>query len=443
MTAKDADEDEPRSAIHVGDNARVEELTVHGDVAGRDIIRIAEERTWDVSDLSSNPYRGLASFTYATRAFYGGREQQVGEAVDLLTAPGDEPVLVFVTGASGSGKSSFVQAGVVPALEESYARSSRQVVHAVMRPGRRPLSALARALAELGYTDPDWPARLADARGLIDVLEAQTPPNRVNVLVIDQFEELFTQSTPADRNGLCALLADLPPFASLRTHLLVTLRSDYLAAIFDLPALFEPFKRHGIELRAMLPDELARAIRQPLLEQARREGKSKALQPALVERLIDDVGGDPTLLPLLQVTLTSLWDEPPHRMTLDRYGGLTDALEHQADRAYQFDRAGRPRTDADRAMAITLFLDLVEVSLDDDPRRDVRRTLRKVDLVREDPTRSRADRRAGRGAPAGHSRRATRRHDRRAGRHHPRDAAPELAALARRHRRRSRTAPGP
>src|SRR6266536_1010627 len=98
------------TAIHVGDGGRVGDITVQGDVAGRDIIHnITEELTYDVSDLGHNPYLGLASYTYATRAFYGGREPQISDAIARLTAPGDEPVVLFVTGASGCGKSSLAQ----------------------------------------------------------------------------------------------------------------------------------------------------------------------------------------------------------------------------------------------------------------------------------------------------------------------------------------------
>ncbi len=115
------------TAIHIGAGGRVGDITVQGDVAGRDIIKITEELTYDVSDLRDNPYRGLASYTYATRDFYGGREQAIREAVARLTAPGDEPVLLFVTGASGSGKSSFAQPGLVPALQDAYAAQGRTV----------------------------------------------------------------------------------------------------------------------------------------------------------------------------------------------------------------------------------------------------------------------------------------------------------------------------
>ncbi|HEY3062117.1 MAG TPA: hypothetical protein VGL99_24360, partial [Chloroflexota bacterium] len=334
----------------------VDSIVVHGDVAGRDVVHITAEQTYDVSDLSANPYRGLASFTYATRAFYSGREQQVAETIRLLTQSGERPVLVFVTGASGSGKSSFVQAGVLPALEAFYGDRLRW---AVTRPGRQPMAAIQAALGQ--------------AQG------------DVTVLVIDQFEELFTQAPASEREQLCGWLSGLHAGDGLQV--LATLRSDYLPAIFNEPPLLDAFKRDGIELRAMTPTELAQAIRQPLLEQARRDSREKRIQSALVERLVDDVGTEPTLLPLLQVTLTALWDQPPHTLTLDRYRSLTDALEQQAERAYAFNSLGKPRT-ADQKRAITsIFLDLVEVSLDDDPQRDVRRTVSKRELATGVPER--------------------------------------------------------
>jgi hypothetical protein len=77
-------------------------------------------------------------------------------------------------------------------------------------------------------------------------------------------------------------------------------------SLFDAPALLERFNQDGIELRAMSSDELARAIRQPLQAQAKLEGKDKRIDPALVERLVEDVGDDPSLLPLLQVMLRAL-----------------------------------------------------------------------------------------------------------------------------------------
>ena len=378
------------TGIHVGAHANVRDITVQGDVAGRDIVNIAEDLTYDVSDLQANPYVGLASYTYGTRAFYGGRERQVEEAVRVMTAPGDEPVVVFVTGASGSGKSSFAQAGLIPALEVAYAQHGRTVRWSVIRPGRHPIDALWTALRDFGIPQSlDRSAATAPptAEGWNQLLATQTPATQVNVLVLDQFEELFTQSERADRDLVCALLSSLDSFARLRLHVIATLRADYLAALFDYPRLLERFKRDGMDLRAMSSDELARAIRQPLLAQARLEGKVKRVDPVLLERLVEDVGDDPGLLPLLQVTLRAMWDEPPHRLTLDRYRSLTDALQQQADRLFEEDRQGRQRSPAERDQLIGIFLDLVDVSLDDDPRRDVRQTLPKNEVLKGRPER--------------------------------------------------------
>src|SRR5713101_9056796 len=91
----------------------------------------------------------------------------------------------------------------------------------------------------------------------------------------------------------------------------------------------------------MSSDELAQAIRRPLQAQAQLEFKEKRIDPALVERLVEDVNGDPSLLPLLQVTLRALWDEPPHRLVLERYRSLTHTLEQQANQAFERDARGR------------------------------------------------------------------------------------------------------
>ena len=139
------------------------------------------------------------------------------------------------------------------------------------------------------------------------------------------------------------MLAGLDSFGQLRTYVIATLRADYLSALFDAPVLLEHFKQNGIELRAMSADELARAIRQPLLSQSKLDGHEKRLDPALVERLVGDVGDDLSLLPLLQVTLRALWDEPPHRLIVERYHSLADTLEQQANQVLEQDARGRDR----------------------------------------------------------------------------------------------------
>src|SRR5260370_37074369 len=124
----------------MGSGANIGNLTV-GDVAGRDLIKITEEQSYDVSGLA-DPYLGLASYTYETREFYAGREEQIQQAVEQLIAPGAKQVLLFITGASGCGKSTFVQAGLLPALERAYEHRALQVHWRVNTPGHHPLAGL-------------------------------------------------------------------------------------------------------------------------------------------------------------------------------------------------------------------------------------------------------------------------------------------------------------
>jgi Cdc6-like AAA superfamily ATPase len=220
----------------------------------------------DVRGLQ-NPYLGLAAFTYAERNRYAGREQQVTEAVTKLTTPGEQRALLFITGASGSGKSSFAQAGLIPALEQHYEQRHQQVRRAVFRPSKHPLAMLADALQQLGM-----PGGSVDAKTFATVVREHTPADCINVIIIDQFEELFTQSEPVQRDALFRILEHLPPFAELRTHLVATVRADYLPELFQRKALYAQVK-DGIELRAMTEDELKQAIQRPLQQHPKAEGK--------------------------------------------------------------------------------------------------------------------------------------------------------------------------
>ncbi len=109
---------------------------------------IEAEKAYDVRGLP-NPYPGLRAFTYADRAAFAGREALIEDSVARLTTPGDPQSLTFITGASGSGKSSFAQAGLLPALEEHYRARGKTARWAVFRPGTNPLAVLADALLQL------------------------------------------------------------------------------------------------------------------------------------------------------------------------------------------------------------------------------------------------------------------------------------------------------
>ncbi len=331
---------------------------------------------YDVRGLA-NPYRGLAAFTSTERANYAGRDQQIAHAVATLVTPGEQRVLLFVTGASGSGKSSFAQAGLLPALEQYYQQRHQRVRHAVFRPSKPPLAMLADALLQLGM--PLLPLEAAPA-SVYQHIQTHTPAQTINLIVIDQFEELFTQSDPAQRDRLFTLLNSPPPFSAVRTHLIATLRADYLPELVDHPALYTQVK-DGIELRVMTPEELKQAIQRPLQQHPASTGKS--FEAALLERLAHDAAADATYLPLLQVTLASLWAKGT--LKLHAYGSLTDAIQQHAEQVATTRTDGTPRPDAEQQALLHTFLDLVAVSLDNDARRDVRRRRTLAELTQERP----------------------------------------------------------
>lgn len=307
----------------------------------------------------TSPYLGLRSFRYEDRAIYAGRERQAQETVAKLTDPQSLQTILFITGASGSGKSSFAQAALLPLLESHYAAYHKTVRHAIFRPSSQPMVMLADALQKL------HPALTSET------LATNTPKDQINLLIIDQFEELFIQSDASQRAPFCGFLTNLPRFSECHTHVLVTLRVDYLNELFDIQPLWAKFDQTKVELRTMKADDLRNAIQKPL----QVNYPQKRFAPELLDRLVQDAGKDAALLPLLQVTLEELWKTG--KLVLSNYHSLTNAIRQRAETVYAYsDHANAdpktPRSDADRQELMGILLDLINVSVDGDDRRDVR-----------------------------------------------------------------------
>jgi len=324
--------------------------SVGKDVIGRDQVIttniVSEDNAYNVDGLP-NPYLGLQAFTYSERDRYAGREKATQEALQLLVSPDEQRNLLFVTGASGSGKSSFVQASILPALISYYEQNGKVVKFEVFRPSHNPKSRLDEVLKRLGS------------------------PN-VEIIVIDQFEELFTQSIPNERDSLVGFLKQLQPSEKIHRIIIATLRSDYLGEMFDVQWLWEIAKQ-GIELREMRVQELKDAIVRPLL--AKYPNGGKRIDAKLVERLASDTAENITYLPLLQVTLEDIWNKG--QLKLGSYNSLTDAIKERADTVlayHDFDKASpnSKRSEVERDEILNLLLDLINPSLDDDTKHDVR-----------------------------------------------------------------------
>ncbi len=272
------------------------------------------------------PWPGILSFEAEDAAVFFGRDPEIRKVAELLetrrTLGG--PRLLLAVGASGSGKSSLMKAGVLPYLARD---PGRFVVLPPFRPGLAPLSSLAKTLAEaLGKADRWQTIRetLAGERtrtGLAALLEELRvgPAREATALVaIDQFEEAFTLAEPAERDALFDLLtlaADKQ--RPLPLLVLATVRSDLLGEILKANSFKLAYETWTV---GPLPrDRLAEIIEGPARVAAIR------LEPGLVARILSDVNA-PESLPLLAFALRELHDRHGRdsRLTIAEYEELGD-----------------------------------------------------------------------------------------------------------------------
>jgi WD40 repeat protein/DNA-binding SARP family transcriptional activator len=296
-----------------------------------------------------NPYKGLRPFLEPDAPDFRGRESLVRGLIDRLA----DTRLLALVGASGSGKSSAVRAGLVPAVRSGAVPGSRRWFVAEMLPGGDPFGELAEALVRLAPAAP--PGGLEREDGLVAAAAWLLPDDDSELLlVIDQFEELFTLVEDDERRA--AFMAALSAVATdprSRVRVVLTLRADFL----DRPLADRGFAgvlRAGTELILPLSaDELERAISGP----ARSAGVS--VDGGLLAELVSDVAGQPGALPLLQFTLADLFDRRDDgALTVAAYrelGGVAGAVARGAEEVY--DVLG----EAGRSAARQLFLRLVDV----------------------------------------------------------------------------------
>jgi basic membrane lipoprotein Med (substrate-binding protein (PBP1-ABC) superfamily)/DNA-binding SARP family transcriptional activator len=296
-----------------------------------------------------NPYLGLRAFREADHARFFGQDQLVDRLVARVLG---EERFTAVVGPSGSGKSSVVQAGVVPRIRDA----RPDVLVAQMQPGAHPFEALDAALGELPEFDrSELDPSLADDRDMnLDVLPAGG--ERPLLLVVDQFEELFTTVDGSEASRFLRRLSQLATDDGLRVHVLVTLRADFYDRPLADPHIGRLFADNVVNAVGLAPDQLESAATQP----ARQLDIS--IEPRLVGRLIADVAGQPNALPLFQYALTELFDARDGPVldleTYERIGGVRKAVARRAESLYsQLDA-----TEQDAARQ--LFLRIATVSGD-------------------------------------------------------------------------------
>jgi basic membrane lipoprotein Med (substrate-binding protein (PBP1-ABC) superfamily)/DNA-binding SARP family transcriptional activator len=255
-----------------------------------------------------NPFKGLRPFDEEDAEDFFGREELVGRLVGDLEA---STRLIALVGPSGSGKSSVVNAGLIPAI-----RATEGWVVARMVPGRHPFEELRAALRGIGLDDTT----------------VHAPEGRRLLLVVDQFEELFVIADEADRAPFLAALTEATTDPDELVAVVLTLRAD----LYDRPlvhATFAPsFIAGAVTILPMSAAEIERAVAVP----ARRVGID--VDPALLADLIADTTDQPSALPLLQYALTELFDRRTGpSLTSEEYrtlGGVHGILSRRSEDLY-------------------------------------------------------------------------------------------------------------
>src|SRR5215217_3673125 len=247
------------------------------------------------------PYKGLAPFDADDAEYFFGRERLVAELVArLVGAP-----LLAIVGPSGSGKSSVMRAGLLPALAGGVLPASENWTQAVIRPGEQPVRELRRATRRLSR---EWH----------------------RVLAVDQFEELFTACQ--DEAERAEFADSLVRAARDGTAVLLAVRADFYGRCAAYPELSQLLGANHVLVGPMTRDELGRAIERP----AQRVGL--LVESELVESLLGDVEGEPGALPLLSTALLELWRERDGRRlrhaAYARSGGVHGAVARLAEEAF-------------------------------------------------------------------------------------------------------------
>ena len=309
---------------------RTTETELAGNVVDLQLVQergavLSPDEPPDPSERLICPYRGLAPFDAAHAEYFFGRERLVAELVARLVGS----TLLAVVGPSGSGKSSAVRAGLLPALADGVVPGSEHWRRAVMRPGARPLAELSRALARAVPEAGDEGA----APWIADALE-RLPEGERLVLLIDQFEEAFVACRDqAEREAFFDALVEGAGDPDERLVIVLAIRGDFYARCAEHAELSTLVSANQLLVGPMRRDELRRAIELP----ARRAGLR--VEPRLVSALVGDVASEPGGLPLLSAALVELWQRRDGRSlrygVYERSGGVSGAVARLAEDAYQ------------------------------------------------------------------------------------------------------------
>jgi WD40 repeat protein/uncharacterized caspase-like protein len=351
-------------------------------------------RTRDDFDLGICPYMGLTAFGEDNSQYFYGREGLILELVHHLR----DRSFLAVVGASGSGKSSIVQAGVIPQL-----RQGKQIPNSeswflkIIRPGVNPLGELANCFGRVteNKASKNQPSKNQTSKNPISknpmfgnetslmegilnlgvesfVYWLRKQPQPITVLVIDQFEELFTLAPSTDREKFFELIFGALKYASDRFKVVITLRADFITSCLEVEVLADLLQEFSVLVPAKLSiDDYRRVIVNP----AQQVGLK--VEAELVEVLLRELNNSVGDLPLLEFVLEQLWQRRAQgKLTLEAYqkqlGGIQGALERSSQSLYE------SLNREEQECAKWIFLSLTQLG---EGTEDTRRRIFKSDLI--------------------------------------------------------------
>jgi cellulose biosynthesis protein BcsQ len=290
-----------------------------------------------------NPYPGLTSFDNASARFFFGREQLTERLLSSIRlALQNDDRLLFLVGASGSGKSSILNAGLIPKLAQGIISGSDQWLVVICRPGSDPLQNLARSVMAAGSMGLE--SAVNDAQSSKAAVNSLDHPTALDplvrevlgqshirkrlLLVVDQFEELFRFPDLHTREAFIGNLRHATLTKGGPTVVVISLRSDFYDECLTYPALTTSLERYCTVVGPLTDAELRTAIERPA------QILGCEFEPGLVELLLNDARGQSAALPLIQLALAELWTRRDgRRLTVESYeqiGGVAGFLSRRA-----------------------------------------------------------------------------------------------------------------
>lgn len=320
-----------------------------------------------------NPYKGLRPFEAADFREFFGRERLINKLIQRLCEPGNLTRFLAVVGPSGSGKSSLVKAGLIPAIWRGELEGSEKWFVVEMVPGPRPLDELDVALTRIASTQTTnlYEQLQRDEYGLVRATALVLPDDGSELLlVIDQFEEVFTlMDDEAARQHFLKLIHAAVTERRSRIRVVITLRADFYDRPLHYPDFGELVRNRMETVLPLGAKELEAVIVDPA------KGVGVTFENGLVGTIIDDIHYQAGALPLLQYGLTELFERREGRVlsqaAYEDMGRATGALANRAEELFrEFDENGQ---DHIRQM----FLRLVTLAdgIDDTRRRTARSEL--------------------------------------------------------------------